>query len=251
MTALSFDGRLAAAHAALAVVLMILDRNPREAEREWRRALEIDPNYALAWHARALFGHLLGNLGKVDDALADLRQAERIEPLSPSICGDLAFVYYIGRRYDEAIQAARRALDLHPNFGRTYVTLARSLAAQDRFDEAIAACLEGRPLFRGRAFLGQLLATLGYSYGRSGRMEEAKGVLDEFRRIGQEHYISTYDLAIVHAGMGNRGKVLQCLHEAVKEHAFWLIALPAEALFDGMRGEVRFDQVCNGIWPKG
>lgn len=247
VTALSFDPRLAAAHTAIAVVLMAFDRNPEEAKREWQRALEIDPNYALAWHTIAAFGHHGGN---INEALAALRQAERLEPLSAAIACDFGFVYSWARRYDEAIDACRRALDLHPAFSRTYVPLARSLAAQDRYDEAIAVCLEARPLFRGRAFLGQLLATLGYCYGRCGRMEEAAGVLEEFRQIGREHYISAFDLAVVHAGMGNHQEVMKCLHEAVREHAFWLISLPIEQLFDCMRGVPSFDQFCKGIWAK-
>jgi len=247
VAALSFDPRLAAAHSALAAVLMTFDRNPEAAEREWKLALEIDPNYAHAWHSLAVFGNILGDK---DEALAALRRAERLEPLSAAIACDFGFVFYWARRYAEAIAACRRALDLHPSFARTYVPLARAHAAQGDYNLAAEICLDARPLFRGRAFLGQLLATLGYCYGRSGRRAEAEAVLDELRRMGREHYVSAYDIATIHAGMDNHGQAMECLRTAVEEHAFWLIGLPIEPLFDPMRGDQRFEQLCDGIWAR-
>lgn len=249
VTALSFDPRLAAAHAAMAAVLMTFDHNPLGAEREWRLALEIDPHYANAWHGLAVFHDFLF-LGDIDKALEALRQAERLEPLSPAIACDFGFLFYWARRYEEAVDYSRRALDLHPSFARTYVPLARAHAAQQHYDEAIEICLEARPHFHGRAFLGHLLATLGYCHGRSGRPAEADAVIEEIRRIGREHYVSAYDIATVYAGMGKPEQAMASLHTAVEEHAFWLIGLPIEPLFDPMRGEKRFEQLCESIWVK-
>jgi TolB-like protein/Flp pilus assembly protein TadD len=247
VTALSFDPRLAAAHSAIAAVLMTFDHNPGAATRAWKLALEIDPHYAQAWHWLAVFGNILGD---TDDALAALRQAERLEPLSAAIACDFGFVFYLARRYAEAIDACYRALDLHPTFARTYVPLARAHAAQGHYSEAIEICREARSLFRGRAFLGQLLATLGYCYGRSGRSAEAEAVLNELRQMGREHYVSPYDIATIYAGMGNHEQAMDSLRTAAEEHAFWLIALPIEPLFDPMRGLRRFEGLCNGIWSK-
>jgi TolB-like protein/Tfp pilus assembly protein PilF len=247
VTALSFDPRLAAAHSAIAAVLMTFDHNPKAADREWKLALEIDPHYAHAWHSLAVFGNILNN---TDAALTALTQAERLEPLSAAIACDFGFAFYWARRYAEAIDACQRALDLHPTFSRTYVPLARAHAAQGHYDEAVETCLDARPLFRGRAFLGQLLATLGYSYGRNGRPSEAQAVLGELRQMGREHYVSAYDIATIHAGMGNYEQAMESLRAAAEEHAFWLIALPFEPLFDPMRGEERFEQFCDGIRAK-
>ena len=247
VTALSFDPRLAAAHSALAAVLMTFDHNPEAADREWKLALEIDPHYAHAWHSLAVFGNIVSN---ADAALTALKQAERLEPLSAAIACDFGFAFYWARRYAEAIDACQRALDLHPSFARTYVPLARAHAAQGHYEEAVEICIEGRPLFRGRAFLGQLLAALGYCYGRMGRPAEAQAVLDELSQMGRGHYVSAYDIATIHAGMGNYERAMESLRKAEEEHAFWLIALPCEPLFDPMRGEARFDQLCDGIRAK-
>jgi pentatricopeptide repeat protein len=95
-----------------------------------------------------------------------------------------------------------------------------------------------------------LLATLGYCYGRSGRPAEAEAVLDELRQMGREHYVSAYDIATIHVGMGNHEQARASLRTAVEERAFWLIAPPIEPLFDPMRGEKRFEQLCDGIWAR-
>lgn len=249
VTALSFDPRLAAAHAAMAAVLMASDHNPWAAEREWKLALEIDPNYTYAWQQMAIFYDVLF-LRDWEKALAAQRHAERLDPLAPSIACDFGFILYWARRYTEAIEASRRALDLHPSFARTYVPLARAHAAQQRYDEAIEICLHARPLFQGRAFLGQLLATLGYCYGLSDRPMEAEAVIEELLQMGREHYVSPYDIATIHVGMGNREQAMESLRTAVEEHAFWVSLLPVEPLFDPMRGEKRFEQLCEGIWVK-
>ena len=159
------------------------------AEREWKLALEIDPNYAHAWQHLAIFYNLLF-LRDVEKALAAHRHAERLEPLAPAIACDFGFIFYWARRYAEAIEASRRALDLHPSFARTYVPLARAHAALHHYGEAIEICLQARPLFHGRAFLGHLLATLGYCYGLSGRPMEAAAVIEELRQMGREHATS-------------------------------------------------------------
>ena len=79
---------------------------------------------------------------------------------------------------------------------------------------------------------------------------EAEAVIEELRQMGREHYVSPYDIATIHVGTGNREQAMESLRTAVEEHAFWVIALPVEPLFDPMRGERRFEQLCEGIWAK-
>src|SRR5579871_3366400 len=246
-TALALDPDLAPAHSAMAMILLAYERRPQAAERQWKQSLEIDPNYAHAWHAVAVFSD---KLGQVDQAISALRHAERLEPFSAAIACDFGFLLCGARRYLEAIDACRRALDLHPSFLRTYVPLAKAHAALCRYDDAIRICLEARPLFRGRAFLGQLLAILGYSYGRSGRHADAAAIVAELHAMRSEHYVSAYDFATIHAGVGQRRQAIDCLRRAVDEHAFWLISLPLDPLFAGLRGDPEFDRIAGGIWAE-
>lgn len=75
-------------------------------------------------------------------------------------------------------------------------------------------------------------------------------MIEEIRQMGREHYVSAYDIATIYAGMGKHEQAMESLRRAVEEHAFWLIGLPIEPLFDPMRGEQRFEQLCEGIWVK-
>jgi len=243
--ALELDPQLASAHCALAAVAISFDRNLAGARKEWDLALEIDPHYAWAWHGRAMFCNVLRN---TEEGLAHLREALRLEPLSAPIANDFGFAYYYGRRYGDAIEHCRQALQLHPTFARIYVPMARSFAASGQYEEAVRCCLAGRPLFTGRAFLGQLLATLGYSYGRLGRSNEANGVLAELEEIARGHYVSEIDRAMIYAGAGNRALALDSLDEAFRQHAFWLTTLPIEPLLDDLRAESRFHAMCETLY---
>ncbi len=244
LTALTLDARLAGAHCALGSVLMSFDWNFEAAQREWRLALEIDPNHAYAWHSLAVFGSMQRC---TEDALAAMRQAQRLEPLSAPIANDFGFVYYSGRRYQEAVEACRKAIDLHPSFYRTYVNLGRTQAALGSYEQAIRTCLAARPLLTGRAFLGHLMATLGYSYGRLGRQTEALAVIAELEEMGQRHYVSRYDVALIQTGQGRLENAMQSLEEAFHQRAFWLMDLPCEPLFDDLRADPRFTAMCEAV----
>ena len=244
LRALELDPQLAAAHCTLAAVAIAFDRDLDGARHEWDLALEIDPHYAWAWHSRAVLFNLRR---ETDEALATLREAQRLEPLSAPIANDFGFACYYGRRYEEAIEYCRKALQLHPSFARIYAPMARSLAAEGHYEEAVACCTKARPLFGGRAYLGQLLATLGYSHAKLGHAKEAEGVLTELDAIAREHYVSPLDRAIIHTGLDDRKHALDSLDEAFHQHAFWLIALPIEPLFDDLRAEPRFGAMCDRV----
>ncbi len=244
-SASSLDPKLAASHSAMATVLATFHGDLEHAESEWKRALELDPSYAYAWHSLAVFGYALGRLGTADEALAALRQAERLEPISAPIACDFGFLFYFARRYPEAIEASLKALDLHPSFSRTYIPLSRAHAAQGHYDYAAQICLEARPLFRGRAYLGQLLATLGHCYGRLGKPDKAAEVLEELHQLALQHYVSACDIAAIQVGTGQFEDALESLRMAVKQRAFWVISLPVESLFDPLRADARFETVCD------
>jgi tetratricopeptide (TPR) repeat protein len=159
---------------------------------------------------------------------------------------DFGFTYYWARRYPEAIEHCRKAPDLHPAFYRTYAPLARAHASLGLYKDGIEACHTARRLFSGRAFPGHVLATLGYSYGRLGRHTEAHAVLTDMEELGRP-YVSEYDVAIVHAGLGSREQALTSLKEAFRQRAFWIMGLPREPLFDDLRAEARFLDLCEAV----
>jgi serine/threonine-protein kinase len=244
MRAIALDPRLASAHAALGPPLLMHDRDVRRAEQAWRTALDLDPNYAYAWHGFGIFFSFVSPRSR--EPLACMEQAHRLEPLSAPIACDLAATHYVAGRYDKAIEQSLVALDLHPAFSRTYVMLARAQAAIGAYEEAVATCVKARPLFPGRAFLGQLLATLGHCYGRTGRIADAKAIIAELEAA--QHFVARIDLALIHAGLGDLSRALDLLERANEEQEFWAIAIPTEPLFRPLHGEARFRALADQIF---
>ena len=175
-------------------------------------------------------------------------QARRLEPLSAPIACDVGFTLYVNGEYEEAIQACHAAMDLHPSFSRTYVCLARAHAALGQYAASVETCIQGRPLFTGRAFLGQLLATQAYSYGRLGRSDEALSILHELERDSAEHFVALMDMAIIHTGMGNAALAIDLLERANAAGEYWSIAIPTEPLLHSLHSEPRFRDLAARIF---
>jgi TolB-like protein/Flp pilus assembly protein TadD len=235
MKALASDPELGAARSSLAAIHM-LEQDVRAVETEWLRAIRSDPAYATAHHWYGVFGLVLQR--RFDEAIAVIREAERLDPLSLPIASDAAFVLYWSRRYDEAIEQCRRALFLDRSFYRAHITLGRVHAATRQYSEAIEACLTARTLCDGRAFLAQLLGTLGYSYALAGERERALGVLDELRTIAPANSVAEYEMGIVHAALGEWAAVRTCIEAARARRTGWMAWLGVEPLYDGVNARV-------------
>ncbi|HYO84720.1 MAG TPA: tetratricopeptide repeat protein [Bryobacteraceae bacterium] len=245
--AIGLDPKLPAAYNGIAATLLMRDRKPAEAEQAWRTALELDPTYAYAWHGFGVFGCVMRPSSS--EALAAMQEAYRLEPLSPAIACDLGVPLYYAGEYDRAIDYCLSAIDMHPSFSRTYVFLARCQAALGRFEAAVETCVRSRPLFTGRAFLGQLLATLGFTYGRMGRLEEAYGVIRELQDMRGQHFVSRCDEALIYTGMGDASAALSCLERANDDQEFWAVRIPTEPLLASLRTEARFRELTRLIFP--
>lgn len=137
--ALFIDPDLAEAHTSLAFILYKFEWNWREAENHFRRAIQLNPSYAIAHH---WFGEFLVLMGRFDEGIAELKEAARLDPLSLSIEADFARGLYCARRYDESITQAQRTLDLDPNFSNAYATLAYAYEQKRMYPEAVRADLQ-------------------------------------------------------------------------------------------------------------
>ena len=126
----------------------------------------MDPAYATAHHWYGAFG--LPALQRTEEALEEIREAERLDPLSAPIANDVGFVLYWSRRFDEAIEQCRKTIALHPGFYRAQILLGRVLAAQGRYAESVESCLKARERMESASFLPYLLGTLGFAYASSG-----------------------------------------------------------------------------------
>ena len=229
--ALEIDNTLAEAHTALGYVQSCYYRDWQAAEREFRRALELNPNYATAhlWH-----GDHLATLGQAEAAIAEFRRARELDPISLTVNAALGRVLRDGRHFDEAIEQCRKTLELEPNFPQAHWCLGLGYLGKARYEEAILEFQKARAL--GEVPLG--LWSLAYAYGVAGRKVEAREVLREFRQQSQDGYVSPYFMAEIYAGLGEKNQAFEWLEKAYNEGDFMQLKL--DPFLDSLRSDPRF-----------
>jgi serine/threonine-protein kinase len=193
--ALELDDSLAEAHSPLGVVAMLYDWNWAEAERRFRRALELKPDYvpALLWYS-----FLLTVIGRNDESLATVRHAAEVEPLAMMVHQSVARSLHYAGRYEEAVGHCQRLLDMDPSFVTGYETMTRPLCCLGRLGEAEALAREGVAR-SGRWSL--LLGALGHVLGAAGKRAEAEAILAELEEQSRTRYVPRYHFAVVYYGM--------------------------------------------------
>jgi DNA-binding winged helix-turn-helix (wHTH) protein/Flp pilus assembly protein TadD len=235
MRAVELDPTLPEAHAALAFALMYYDWDFAAAELEFKQALTLHPGSALA---HQWFAYLLTAMERpVVEAEREIESAKRLDPLSVAILIDHAYILHYYRRNSEALRSVRLALDMNPAFPLGYFWLARICTAEARYEEAEAALQNIGPL---RTWT-PAMAVRGYLYGKTGRIDEALGVLAAFDTLAAGGgYASGYAVAVVHAGIGDRAAALSALERAVRERSHWLVWLKRDPRWDDIRSDPRF-----------
>jgi tetratricopeptide (TPR) repeat protein len=240
--AIELDPSLAGAHAALGYALMYYDWDFARADEALRRAIAAAPDKALAHQWRA---YLLTATGRpFAEAMHEIAEARRIDPLSVAINTDAAYILHYYRRNAEAIDAARRALDMRPGFPLASFWLGRIHTEEGRYADARAA-LES---------IGSLhtwtpaMAALGYLEARAGRPDAARRILAEFDGLTRAgRYASTYAMAVVYAGLNDRERVIALLREAVRERSHWLVWLARDPRWDAVRADPRFVELVRRV----
>src|SRR5215207_4367616 len=233
--ALEIDGGLAEAHVALAATEMFYEWEWAAAERELRRAIDLSPD---APDARRLYSYFLTARGRFDEAVAqaELNQ-RRLDPLSPVSYADLVRALYFARRYDEAVEANRKAREMDPNFAIAHLVAGAAYEQKGKYEEAIAELRQADNVPGGSA---EALAALGHALAASGRRTEALRTLEELKRMSEVRYVSPLDFAILFAGLGDKGRALEQLQRAADDKVGWLINLGVEPRFDTLRSEPRY-----------
>jgi DNA-binding winged helix-turn-helix (wHTH) protein/Flp pilus assembly protein TadD len=238
--ALALDDTLAEAHSAMGQVYQA-ERDWGATEKECKRALALNPSYAMA-HWRYSF--FLSKVGRHDEAIAEARRARELDPLLLFANVVLGQALYEARRYDEALQVLLKALEQESNSYAGSVSLASTYAKKGMFRESIAV-LERVP--RDSSGDVMIRALLGYACAKSGKKLDAELLLKELRVESQEKYVSGYFVSWVCIGLGRNEEAIQWLERAYREGDYNLTWLGAEPMFDPVRSDPRFADLVRRI----
>ena len=240
MRAIEIDEGLADAWASLAAVRWWFDWDWSGAEEAYRRAIELNPNYATAHDGYAM---LLCARGRFDEAIAQITKAGDLDPLSLIIAVHAGWPFYFARDYDAAIRRFRKALELDENFVPAQGWLGMALGQQQRYDEAIDTFERALEVER----IPILMAMLAHTHAIAGNRAEAHSILATLRELSLTRYISPYDIAVVHAGLGDPRAALLQLEAAYEERSTWLVFLAIDPRLDPIREEAEFRELVDKL----
>ncbi len=235
--ALQMDDSVAAAHATLGFIHFYYDWSAAASEDEFRHALEENPHYAMAhsWYAERLAA-----TGQYPEAIAEAQEALQDDPLSLIVGSNAGWTYALAGQYEQAVETLKKTIEIDPNFPRTHFRLGQVYEqhgqyamAIDEFEQAVKLS-GGDPYYEG---------SLGHAYGASGRLREARSVLENLQeRIGKQ-YVPPYAIALIYVGMGERDKAFQWLQKAVNDRSTSLVFLRSDPELASLHSEPRFAQL--------
>jgi len=239
--ALELDSNLAEAHASLGLIAPFNNWNWADAERHYERAIELNPNYATAHHWYAE-GYLMP-VGRADEAIAEIRKAQELDPLSAVIATDLGKELYFVRRYDEALVELRRALELDPNFVSAHNWISDTLLEKRLYNDAIVELEKTRPFREERVYIRQT----AYLYARMGRRAEARTALAKSLQLSKGKQVSSGAVALTYAALGDKDESFQWLEKAYAERSSFMTSLKYWSVFDQLRGDPRFGDLLRRV----
>ncbi|MFQ5640904.1 MAG: tetratricopeptide repeat protein, partial [bacterium] len=243
LKALEIDETVSTAHGSLAFVLLHYEWDWDAAEREYRRALELNPNSALWTWGVAMF---FRSAGRYEEAILWYKRAEERNPLSLLVKRQLGDTYNCAGQYDQAIKHLRNTLELDPNSASVRYSLANAYLRKSMYEEAIS---ESQKAVALRVDNPALLARLGHAYAVAGRRDEALEVLNQL----QKRYSDKFSLALVelYIVLGNKDKALTLLQKAYEKRS-GLLYIRCSPVFDSLRDNPAFQEILRGInFPEG
>ncbi len=233
--ALEIDDTLAQAHSSLVWVKSMYDWDWPGTEREFKRTIELNPNYATAYHWYA--AGPLAAMGRLDEALAMLKRAEEIEPLSPVISTAVGWTLLNARQYDQAIEQLRRVLDMDANFALAHLFLGWAYEQKGMFEEAIAEFQKASSLSGGWP---TIVGALGHAYAVSGQKDRAQNVIAELKQLSRRRYVAPLEIAVIYVALGDKDLTFEWLEKAYRDHSSWLPWLKVDPRFDSLHGDSRY-----------
>ena len=239
--AVEIDDRLAEAHAVLGFTIFWYDWNWKEAENQFKRALELDPNSADTHWFYATF---LSSTGRNSEALNDVKRARELDPLNLIIsAGEGQFLIHAGRA-DEALASLQKTTELDPNFWFAHMLASDAYTEKGMFTEAVA---EARKATEFSGANSHSLASLGYALGRSGKQAEARSLLDGLLKLSTERHVSAHNVALIYNGLGERDEALAWLERAFEQRDPRMVFLKVEPKWNNLHSDPRFQDLLRHV----
>ena len=239
--ALELDPSLAEAHASLGFVKLYFEWDWPGAEAAFQRAIQLDPSLAAShqWYCIYLLA-----AGRPAEAFRQIQAAQQRDPLSLSVNTDLGFYYYYTEQYDEAVKQLKLVLQINPDFPPAHLWLGRAYQELGKFDEALSAFRRVEERVHDWSVT---IAARGFVAGMARRRQDALDALAELKQLSGRSFVTSYGVALVHAGLGRNDDAFASLNKAFDERSNWLIWLRLDPRWNGLRPDPRFRQLVSRL----
>ncbi len=235
--ALQIDPLLAEAHASLAHIKSLYDWDWDATEKGFKRAIELNPGYPQAhlWYAISFF--LMK--GRVEEALAEMKRAQELDPLSLIINNDIGLMHFFAGRYERAVEEFHRTLEIDPNFFVAHQSLGFAYLEMGKFEEAIEELKQALVLSKQSAVV---LASLGQAYAAAGLEHKTHEMLTELQELSKSRYVSPYSIALIYARMKDKDRAMDWLHRTYEEGVLFILHSPikVDPGFRALNSDPRF-----------
>jgi len=234
--ALELDETLAEAHTSLAYLKTIYEWDWTGAEKEFKRGIELKSSDE--WSHEA-YGWYLAAMGRFDESIAEMKRAREVDPLSLAAIAHIGIPLFYARRYDDAIEHFQEALEMDADFRYIRLRVALAYTQKGMYEEAIAEIQQ----MMGTSSDRDAVAALGYVYAISNQRDKAQHVLAELNERAKQEYIPSYNIAIIHVGLGETDQAFDWLEKAYEERSYWLTFVRVDPVLDNLRSDTRYTEL--------
>jgi Tfp pilus assembly protein PilF len=231
----------AEAHGTLGAVYWEYNYDHAAAEKEFKLALKLNPNYGKVCHS---YGAYLYCMGRLDEAITEIERAHELNPLALEVNDCAAAVFKDADQYDKSMGFCEAMFQIDENYYPAYQKLAETYLLMESFDDAIDVLEKAVTISKGAA---SVRAGLGFAYAQAGRTDDARKILRELEEESKKKYVSPIPLALVHCGLGEKDKAIKYLQKAREQHRGGLLSVKIGSLWASLRSEPAFTRLISSI----
>jgi TolB-like protein/DNA-binding winged helix-turn-helix (wHTH) protein/Flp pilus assembly protein TadD len=242
LQALKIDDRMAEAYTSLGLIALQYEWKWAEAENNYKHAIELDPNYSVAHHWYGA-GYLGAIAGRTDEVIAELRKAQQLDPMSLGVAADLAAWLCRANKFDEGMSRFQEILKVDPDFVQAHYGLSQAYELRGMYAQALAEVEKIRP----QDATGYVTAQVGRIYAEQGKTREAHAIIDQLRRLAQQRYLDTGNIAVIYLALGEKDSAFLWLQKAYEQRSSQLDGLKTSWYYDSVRSDPRYAELVKRV----